>query len=242
MSCFDRLSCLLNHFEVRSRRTANVEESNLLIIGQPNKPEKLTLFLGLRSNKTAPNPVLAFASIDLGGVFNPLLQMVPETIEIDLTEEKAIKNLALLIITETERHRCGGEFALGRLCDLIVVAVLRHSIEKQNVEVGILAGLAHPRLSSVIVAIHEDLGKHWRIDDFTDIANMSRSQFMNVFQNRVGMSPMSYLKLWRMTAARVAILKGEQVKAVAARFGYRSSDAFSRVYRKTYGILPSQAN
>jgi hypothetical protein len=45
MSHLDRLSSLLNNFEVRSSRTSSPEASNLFIIGQQQKVEKLVLYI-----------------------------------------------------------------------------------------------------------------------------------------------------------------------------------------------------
>jgi|GEM_PF-4585284 len=68
---------------------------------------------------------------------------------------------------------------------------------------------------------------------------MSRSQFMSEFQS-VGLTPMVYLKQWRMTLARVEALKGKRIKDIAQRFVYNSSEAFCRAFMSIYGVAPSK--
>lgn len=97
------------------------------------------------------------------------------------------------------------------------------------------AGLAHPKLRYAIVAMHDNPGKSWRVEDFADITAMSHSQFMTEFQHIVGITPMVYLKRWRMTLARVDVLKGKRIKEIAQRFGYNSSEAFCRAFISIYG-------
>ena len=236
----DRLSSLLKSVELHFHEVCDKKESNLFILGGPGEPETLIFLCDPDRKVSVPDDLLAHAKVDMDDSVMPWLKMMPSHISIDLTTGSDIKHIASLIVKEMTDKRCGGQFALGRLYDLLVVSLLRHSIENHEVPIGVLAGLAHPRLSRVLVAIHDFPGKRWCIEDFVYLAGMSRSQFMRVFQNILGGSPMVYLKLWRMTAARSAIRRGDSIKVVAARLGYRSSDAFSRMFASTYGILPSQ--
>jgi AraC-like DNA-binding protein len=240
MSYLDRLSSLLNNFEVRSRRTSRPEASNLFIIGQQHKVEKLVLYIDGVPDKNIYSDVVAFAHVDIGGNTNPLYQAMPPYLEIDLIENSDIKNIAALMATEAKAPRCGGEFALNRLCDLIVVNILRNQIASEISEPGMFAGLAHLKLKNVVVAIHDDPGRNWQIENFTALAGMSRSQFMAEFVSVVGKTPIAYLKHWRMTLAHIAIQKGDRIKDVAGRFGYSSGDAFSRAYLSTYGAAPTK--
>ena len=87
---------------------------------------------------------------------------------------------------------------------------------------------------------HDEPGRDWKIDDFLDLAGMSRSQFMSEFQSIVGKTPIAYLKQWRMVLARVALIRGDRVKEVARKFGYSSGDAFCRAFVGVYGIAPTK--
>ncbi|WP_179957712.1 AraC family transcriptional regulator [Exilibacterium tricleocarpae] len=218
------------------------KDSNLFIFGnaEKNQLHKLILYVDAAPVSSESTAALVYARVDMGGTQNPLLQIMPKTVEIELNKDDPVKTVANLIALEASMSRCGGQFALDRLCDLLVVNILRNRLESNQTEPGIFAGLAHPKLRHVVVAIHDDPGRPWKVDDFVELAGMSRSQFMATFQRTLGKSPMAYLKLWRMTAARNSLLKGGRVKEVARRFGYGSGDAFCRAFVATYGRPPTQ--
>ena len=242
MSHLDRLSSLLRHFQVRSQRMDSTNGSNLFITQRNGNLDKLLLYIDTTLIPEEINDAVAYAQVDFGSKVNPLHQIIPKFLDIDLHKESEVKTIAKLIAVEAKGPRCGGKFALDRLCDLLVVTTLRHRIEQDNLEPGIFAGLAHPKLRHVVVAIHDNPGHLWQIEDFVDLACMSRSQFMSTFQKVLGTSPIAYLKLWRMTAARAAILNGMRIKETAKQYGYGSGDSFCRAFVATYGIPPTKVH
>ena len=184
--------------------------------------------------------LLAAIRIDFGGQANPVIDAMPDTLTVELAHSAELSAIAQLIISEIAQQRCGGQFALDRLCEFLMVNLLRNQIEYRNTESGMLAGLAHPNLSPAIVAIHNDPGRLWRLDDLVGLSGMSRSGFMKEFHAIIGKSPMAYLKQWRMTLARNALLNGGRVKETARKFGYGSGDAFTRAFTNAYGIPPTR--
>ena len=238
MAHLDRLSTLISHVEIKSEQPTSLADSNLALLGPKAAPERLLLFRDGVVDDRSATPLNV--RIDIGGPANPLFQALPPIVEVDLTADPALLGLAELIRTESETPRCGGAFALDRLCELLVVNILRHQIENTSAEPGLFAGLAHPKLNRVLVAMHDAPGRHWRVDDFLSIAGMSRSQFMSEFQKTVGLTPIAYLKQWRMVLARAAVLRGDRVNRVAHRFGYASSDAFCRAFASFHGVAPTK--
>ena len=70
---------------------------------------------------------------------------------------------------------------------------------------------------------------------------MSRSPFAAKFASLVGEPPLSYLTNWRMQLA--AELLGNDrlsVSETASRVGYDSDGAFSKAFRRRYGISPGR--
>lgn len=237
----DRLSSLISHFEITAQSRIALQESNLIITGDRDGLRELVLFPSGQSNRSDAASVVAHAHVDIGGEANPLFHALPEKLKVNLTDDDQIRTIAELIVREISETRCGGRFALDRLCELLVVTLLRNRIEQQGSQTGLFAGLAHPKLSSVMVAMHDAPGRRWRIDDFVQIAAMSRSQFISEFQAVVGKTPMAYLKQWRLVLARIAIMKGQRINKVARQYGYGSGDAFCRAFTRAYGVSPSKA-
>ncbi len=246
MSHLDRLSSLLSNFEVKAECLLSPQDANLFIYGDQTCLDKLVLVVDSNTLVPIEPEPLVCIHVDIGDDKNPLHQAMPEYVEIDLKHpnefggKSNVQGIAHLIVTEASMSRCGGRFALDRLCDLLVVNILRHQIAEGKIETGIFAGLAHPKLRHVVVAIHDNPHYPWKIEDFVEIAAMSRSQFMAVFNKVLGYSPITYVRLWRMTAARLAILNGKRVKEVANKYGYASGDAFCRAFVSTYGVSPTQ--
>ena len=239
MAHVDRLSSLVSHLEIHAERLPDTTCSNLAVAVEHETPVRLFFFRDDSAKAAWPSVALLPLRIDVGGSANPLFQALPVCIQSDLTKDEALREIVGMIQRECGSPRCGGAFALDKLCELLVVHVLRGEIERAGAEPGVFAGLAHPKLSRALVAMHDAPGQSWRVDDLLGIAGMSRSQFMSEFQSVVGTTPIAYLKTWRMVLARSAILSGDRINQVARRFGYRNSDAFSRAFASAYGVAPT---
>lgn len=86
--------------------------------------------------------------------------------------------------------------------------------------------------------MHERPERAWTLDDLAEIAGMSRTRFATHFRTVVGRTPIDYLTRWRMTLGRQLLASGKPVKIVAAKMGYDSAAAFSRVFAKVTGHAP----
>lgn len=240
MSHLDRLSTLIAQFKIRCERVQAPDLGNVALMHTAQGGRQLQLFLQPCDDPDVPESAFLGLRVDIGGEQNPLFQALPCRLIADLDNAPDIETLTNLIVLERSGPRCGGEAALNRLCEVLVINLLRLQIEQNNAGTGLLAGLAHPKLSRALVAIHDAPGKLWKVDDLSLEAGMSRSQFMAEFQAVVGTTPIAYLRQWRMTLARAALLGGDRVKDVAVRFGYGSGDAFCRAFSTMYNIAPTE--
>lgn len=243
MAKFDRLSALVERFALRVTPVER-DQANLLISDDrdseracrvvfcPTGPAKLDLF---------ERECTAFGfQVSWGGAANPLLSALPDTVTYDTSDDPDMAGLIRLLRIEGEDRRCGSDTVLDRLGEVLMVRLLRTQIERGATSAGILGGLADPRLSRAIVAVHEKPGKHWRSDDLAEIAGLSLSRFAELFVDVVGDTPMAYLRRWRMTLAHQDLEKGERVQTVARRYGYGSSEALNRSFRKQFGASPKE--
>lgn len=144
-----------------------------------------------------------------------------------------LRPLIDLALAEVSRPRCGTATLMQGYVQAIIVHILRNAIEQGAVTSGILAGLADARLSRVLVALHDDPAHDWSVESMATLAGMSRSAFMARFAKVLGMPPASYLRQFRMTRARQDLAAGEKTRTVARRYGYGSTEAFSRALRAT---------
>ncbi|WP_299546342.1 AraC family transcriptional regulator [uncultured Tateyamaria sp.] len=176
--------------------------------------------------------------IDFGTRTSPLCAALPDQVIEHVAPEGDLASIVSLLTSEQQANRCGSPAVLGRLGEVLVVRVLRLQLDRGVTTPGLLAGLANPRISQAIVAMHENPGHHWRNADLAETAGLSHSRFKEVFSELVGETPASYLRRWRLTLARVDLEKGERVDRVAHRYGYRAPDAFSRAFLREFGQRP----
>lgn len=243
MAKFDRLSALVERFALRVT-PVEPHQANLLISDDRDGPHPCQVVFSPVGLVGAVDDVAQCVSfgflVSWGGAANPLLSALPETVTYDTRDDPEMAALIRLLRIEGEDRRCGSDTVLDRLGEVLMVRLLRTQIERGATSAGILGGLADPRLSRAIVAVHENPGKNWRSDDLAEIAGLSLSRFAELFVDIVGDTPMAYLRRWRMTLAHQDLEKGERVQTVARRYGYGSSEALNRVFRKQFGASPKE--
>lgn len=243
MPKFDRLSALVERFALRVT-PASLSVANLLVSDNPDDTHPCQVVF-CPTGPVGPSPQINACSLHgflvaWGGAANPLLSALPNTVRYDTTDDPEMAALIRLLRIEGEDQRCGSDTVLDRLGEVLMVRLLRTQIERGATSTGILGGLADPRLSRAIVAVHENPGKQWRSDDLAEIAGLSLSRFAELFAEVVGDTPMAYLRRWRMTLAHQDLEKGERVQTVARRYGYGSSEALNRSFRKQFGASPKE--
>lgn len=166
-----------------------------------------------------------------GGVW--IEHLWPEMPAIQIGPADPVYPLVDLALTELARPRCGTETLMQGYVQAILVHILRNAIERGTVASGVLAGLADPRLSRVLVALHDDPSHDWNVERMAGLAVMSRSAFMARFVKVMGVPPASYLRQFRMARACQDLAAGEKTRTVAHRYGYGSVEAFSRALNAT---------
>tara|TARA_R110002096_G_scaffold13376_14_gene47505 strand:+ start:7047 stop:7772 length:726 start_codon:yes stop_codon:yes gene_type:complete len=192
----------------------------------------LTLGLGL----DCPVRVLVAAQLQWGAS-DVMLQGGPY--RRTLCPNDPLHTLAGMLVDEVRSPRCGATSLLSGYAEVLLIHLLRDVIGGDGAGSGLMGGLADPKLSRALVAIHENPARGWSAELLAGVAGMSRSAFMDRFRVVVGQAPMAYLRAWRMHRAADALAQGGRISVVARRFGYRSGDAFSRAFRAQFGCGPS---
>lgn len=182
------------------------------------------------------------ASVETGGDRNPIALALPKIVTVPLDKVAPLQPVTDLLLEEALSPRCGGGAVIDRLCEVVVIRLLRHLIESGEAQAGLLAGLAHPNLSLAIVAIHEAPERPWRLADLAEVAAMSRTHFATTFREVVGTTPGEYLSAWRLTLARMEIARRTPLKIVARKVGFSGPAALSRAFSRRYGFSPRQAH
>ncbi|MDZ4324823.1 MAG: AraC family transcriptional regulator [Pseudomonas sp.] len=175
-----------------------------------------------------------------GGSSNPIAVALPAFICIPLDQLTGSGDVLALIFEEAFEERCGRRALLDRLFEVVLIQILRHLMDSTQTQIGMLAGLAHPKLRLAIIAMHEQPAKEWGLDALAATAGMSRSVFANVFRETVGCTPGVYLQRWRVSLVQQALRQGRPLKLIADEVGYGSESALSRSFKASCGVSPRE--
>jgi len=143
-------------------------------------------------------------------------------------------------LVEARSPRPGGAGVLAKLAEVLFIEVLRlHMNEHAEGRTGWLAGVGDRIVGAALTCLHKSPAHPWTLEELAREANTSRSVLAERFQNLVGNSPMQYLTQWRMLLAANLLRRGNAPLArVAEEVGYQTDTAFSRAFRREYGLPP----
>jgi AraC-like DNA-binding protein len=128
-----------------------------------------------------------------------------------------------------------------KLPELLIIEVLRlHLANAPAADRGWFAALRDPVLAPAMKAIHTAPERKWTVADLATEAAASRSLLDGRFREVLGLSPIRYVKEWRMRIAQdLLATTNVTIASVARRVGYDSEEAFSRAFKRAYGRSPS---
>lgn len=175
-----------------------------------------------------------------GGGRNPITDSLPSVVMVKLTELAGVEALLGLMFEEAFSDLNGRQAVLDRLCEVLMIRLLRHCIDQGLTQGGTLAGLADARLAKAIVAIHDDPAQERDLSSMAALAGMSRARFAVRFREVTGETPADYLASWRVMTAQGLLKKGRQLKHVADDVGYGSASALTRAFVRKLGCSPTE--
>lgn len=264
----DRLSALLQRFELRSQLVAGgVLRHELVLAGGAGHlhllgrgtlrltgPQRQRRLIRQPSLLLLPRPgphrlaavsregaELVSAEIRFGaGDENPLLAALPVLLCVPLARLPELGPAQQLLFTEALARRCGHSAVVERLVEVLVIQLLRQAMAERLVDAGVMAGLSDARLARALSAVHAEPDRGWTLEAMASVAGMSRARFAAHFARTVGVPPGDYLTGWRLGLARRLLRRGLAVKQVAAEVGYASPGAFGRIFLQRVGTTPRE--
>ncbi|AKG36248.1 AraC family transcriptional regulator [Paenibacillus durus] len=130
------------------------------------------------------------------------------------------------------------------LAPLITKEILYRVLQGQHgvmLEQIAIEGSSTKRIRDVIEHIMHNYDRSFRIEELSEIANMSVSSLHRHFKEVTAMSPIQFQKQLRLQEARRLLLSESTDAAdVAFRVGYESPSQFSREYSRMFGFSPIQ--
>lgn len=212
--------------------TQLIAEPTLVFMPRPDAHRLIT------DEREGADVVCANIRFGAGGG-NPISDSLPNLVVIRLADLPGSAALLALLDEEAFTPHCGRQAALDRLCEVLLIRLLRYCMDHGLTRGGTMAGLADTRLSKALTALHEKPETPWTLDALAMLAGMSRARFAVHFREVVGSTPADYLASWRVTVAQGMLRSGRPMKHVAMDVGYGSASAFTRVFARKVGQPPS---
>ncbi len=169
-----------------------------------------------------------------------LVNALPKFICLSIENTDPLGETARWLFKEAFSEQPGQQIIVNKLGDIFLIQVLRHVIEEGLIIQGMLAGMAHPQLSLLMTAIHQQPEAPWTVDSMAEEALMSRAKFAALFKSTVGQAPSDYLTDLRIVIAQGLLKKEFPVNFVANKVGYEHGSALARVFRKKMGLSPRE--
>ncbi|NIE96033.1 AraC family transcriptional regulator [Acinetobacter sp. Tr-809] len=141
---------------------------------------------------------------------------------------------------ELEHPALGSRVMLSRIIDLLLVWSIRFWLATETIEhQSWISALRDPIMSKALSVMHAQPAYEWDVASLAQLTKQSRSSFSKKFVELVGISPMLYLKNWRMKLACQLLKETDKnVAQVAELVGYSSQAAFSRAFAQSFGCAP----
>jgi AraC-like DNA-binding protein len=179
-----------------------------------------------------------------GAEGNPVISTLPPLLKLDIEQGGAaewIRSTFHYASEEVSAGRPGSETVLAKLSELLFVeAVRRYAEALPDGQIGWLAGLREPFVARALALLHRDITRHWTVDELGREVGLSRSALADRFIRLIGVPPIHYLATWRMQVASQKLRNtNASLAQVAETVGYDSEAAFSRAFKKAYGVAPA---
>ncbi len=176
---------------------------------------------------------------------NPLLASLPRLFRSSVGRRPSaawLEQSLRYALAEVAAQQPGSSVVAAKVAESLFVEAVRGYLEALPPQhSGWLAGLRDPLVGHCLALMHERPAHDWSVESLASAVHASRSVLAERFSTLIGVSPMQYLKRWRLAmAARMLCNGSAQLIQVAEAVGYESQASFTRAFKSTYGCAPGQ--
>ncbi|MGE0224331.1 MAG: cupin domain-containing protein [Acetobacteraceae bacterium] len=178
-------------------------------------------------------------------VYNPLIAALPRLLKLDVRQGTArdwVEASVRFAAAELAQGRLASSGVISRLSELLFVEAVRHySLNLDEQDTGWLKGIRDPQIGRALALIHQRIDGTWSAEALAREVALSRSAFIERFTTLIGTPPIRYATTFRLQAARLQLRETRRTVAqVAHAVGYESEEAFSRAFKREFGLSPAR--
>ncbi|MBC8137572.1 MAG: AraC family transcriptional regulator [Fibrella sp.] len=179
---------------------------------------------------------------------HPLLRALPSVIVLRSENGKPVPWLPAtleFLRCETTSGRPGYQTVVNRLAEILFIQAVRAHLADSDLgctHANYLRAIADGRIAPALFAMHKQPAEPWSVASLATHCCLSRSAFAHDFTEQVGITPLAYLTQWRLFLAGRFLRGGERLtlSEIAARIGYGSEAALSKVFKQHIGVTPGE--
>jgi AraC-like DNA-binding protein len=175
----------------------------------------------------------------------PLFEALPPVVGIPAGDGPGASLLRELVRAGVRESSTGGPGAtslLAKLSELLFVEAMRRYAENATEPAqGWLAAVRDTHVGKALALMHAQPEHDWTVEELAHACALSRSALAERFTALLGESPIRYLARWRLALAAQALRGGnDTIARLAERSGYESEAAFTRAFKREFGVPPAQ--
>ncbi|AGB74362.1 transcriptional regulator, AraC family (plasmid) [Rhizobium tropici CIAT 899] len=132
-----------------------------------------------------------------------------------------------------------GSFLADNRCFALLAQLISFLVSERAESSELSASVQ--RLQRVMELVRTDLTRPWTVGDLATAANLSQAQLFRRFRQKMGTTPLDWLRHERVNAAKpLLVVTDEQISRIASRCGYPDPFHFARDFKKLVGVTPSE--
>jgi AraC-like DNA-binding protein len=176
-------------------------------------------------------------------ITNPLISILPTFIHMSSQPEQVnswLPAIVDLVKSEASINRPAAETVIKRLSEILFIQAIRYCLSTDGEgSVSWFRALKDPQIGQSLVLMLRQPDEPWTVESLASRVGLSRSAFSARFRQLTGEPPMQYLTRARLTKAAAALRGGPATLVeIAQSIGYDSEVAFSKAFKRYFGIAP----
>ena len=179
-----------------------------------------------------------------GAMYSLVTAALPKAIVLSIGRTDLFDRMRMLVQAideELQAARPGAATIATELATALFVMMLRMHFEQSASSSGIIRLLASSSSARAVTAMLRAPAHPWTLDELAAEAHVSRATLVRIFRKEGDLPPLGFLCELRLGLAHQRLSSTNATLAqVAAAVGYDSESAFSRAFRKRYGISPGR--
>ncbi|MFY0546280.1 helix-turn-helix transcriptional regulator [Brevibacillus sp. H7] len=94
-------------------------------------------------------------------------------------------------------------------------------------------------LYRAVEAMKQDYARPWTLAEMGEAAGVNKFQFAHLFKETAGISPYSWLQLYRLVRSQALLKHTDQsILDVALACGFSSTSVYNQLFKRVYGVSP----